>query len=381
MKKWKQISACCLAAVLAVGAPAGSAYAGSPEFARTAEEWARLRDNVMEYDELAGLIHEYNVTVQNNQRDYNENKNKTSDDMAQAYRDAADALRSSMTGEDDPMSLLNDLSAESSARNLEEQADNNVDDSEILKMGYDQIEATLVSGAQANMVAYHQKALELELKKKQKELLDATYNSVLVKQSAGMATQMDVLTAQENMLNAEVAILAAQSDLDNTKQKLCVMLGWKFDASPEIRDIPAADMTRISAMNPAVDLAAALENNYTLRMNRKKFDNSTGTNKKDSLQDTIKDNEQKIGTSLNGAYQSVLEAKNTYDQAAAAFAVESKNMEAADRKMQIGAISRLEYLNQQYTYQEKETNLKIADMKLFQAMESYDWTVKGLAET
>ena len=77
----------------------------------------------------------------------------------------------------------------------------------------------------------------------------------------------------------------------------------------------------------------------------------------------------------------MLEAKNTYDQAAAAFAVESKNMEAADRKMQIGAISRLEYLNQQYTYQEKETNLKIADMKLFQAMETYDWTVKGLADT
>lgn len=76
MKKWKQISACCLAAVLAAAAPTGTAWAGSPEFARSAEEWAKLRDNVMEYDELAGLIHEYNVTVQNNQRDYNEKKNK-----------------------------------------------------------------------------------------------------------------------------------------------------------------------------------------------------------------------------------------------------------------------------------------------------------------
>ena len=67
MKKWKQISACCLAAVLAAAAPTGTAWAGSPEFARSAEEWAKLRDNVMEYDELAGLIHEYNVTVQNKQ--------------------------------------------------------------------------------------------------------------------------------------------------------------------------------------------------------------------------------------------------------------------------------------------------------------------------
>ena len=85
MKKWKQISACCLAAVLAAAAPTGTAWAGSPEFARSAEEWAKLRDNVMEYDELAGLIHEYNVTVQNNQRDYNEKKNKTSDEIVRIH--------------------------------------------------------------------------------------------------------------------------------------------------------------------------------------------------------------------------------------------------------------------------------------------------------
>ena len=56
MKKWKQISACCLAAVLAAAAPTGTAWAGSPEFARSAEEWAKLRDNVMEYDELASCL-------------------------------------------------------------------------------------------------------------------------------------------------------------------------------------------------------------------------------------------------------------------------------------------------------------------------------------
>ena len=33
----------------------------SPEFAYTADKWASLRDNVMEYGELADLIHEYNL--------------------------------------------------------------------------------------------------------------------------------------------------------------------------------------------------------------------------------------------------------------------------------------------------------------------------------
>uniref|UniRef100_UPI000B281B22 hypothetical protein n=1 Tax=Clostridium sp. NkU-1 TaxID=1095009 RepID=UPI000B281B22 len=54
MRKWKHICTYCLAAALTVSGPAATAWAGSPEFARTAEEWARLRDNVMEYDELAG---------------------------------------------------------------------------------------------------------------------------------------------------------------------------------------------------------------------------------------------------------------------------------------------------------------------------------------
>lgn len=379
MKKWKQISACCMAAVLAAAVPAGTAWAGSPEFARSAEEWAKLRDNVMEYDELAGLIHEYNVTVQNNQRDYNDKRNKSSDEIAQDYRDAADAIRSSMSGEDDAGSILSDAMSEAQAQTLEQQADDSVEDSEIFKMTYDQTEKTLVSNAQANMISFHQKVLDLELKQKNRELLAATYDSVSLKMNNGMATQMDLLTAQENLQNADAAILTAQSDLENTRQKLCVMLGWRYDASPEITDIPSADSSRVAAMNPAEDKEKALENNYTLRINRKKLANSSNNSKKESLQMTIDDNVQRIGASVNSAYKNVIQAQTAYQQASVSLDVASKNMEAAERKMSIGTISRLDYLSQQYAYLQAQTAMKNADMDLFQAMESYDWSVNGLA--
>lgn len=379
MKKWKQISACCMAAVLAAAVPAGTAWAGSPEFARSAEEWAKLRDNVMEYDELAGLIHEYNVTVQNNQRDFNEKKNKTSDEIAQDYRDAADAIRSSMSGEDDAGSILSDAMSEAQALTLEQQADDSVEDSEIFKMTYDQTEKTLVSNAQANMISYHQKVLDLELKQKNRELLAATYDSVALKMNNGMATQMDLLTARENLQNADAAILTAQSDLENTRQKLCVMLGWRYDASPEIMGIPSADLNRITAMDPSADKEKALENNYTLRINRKKLANSSSNSKKESLQMTIDDNIQRIGASVDSAYKNVIQAQTAYQQASVALDAASKNMEAAERKMTIGTISRLDYLSQQYAYLQAQTAMKNADMDLFQAMESYDWNVNGLA--
>ena len=379
MKKWKQISACCMAAVLAAAVPTGTAWAGSPEFARSAEEWAKLRDNVMEYDELAGLIHEYNVTVQNNQRDFNEKKNKTSDEIAQDYRDAADAIRSSMSGEDDAGSILSDAMSEAQALTLEQQADDSVEDSEIFKMTYDQTEKTLVSNAQANMISYHQKVLDLELKQKNRELLAATYDSVALKMNNGMATQMDLLTARENLQNAAAAILTAQSDLENTRQKLCVMLGWRYDASPEIMGIPSADLNRITAMDPSADKEKALENNYTLRINRKKLANSSSNSKKESLQMTIDDNIQRIGASVDSAYKNVIQAQTAYQQASVALDAASKNMEAAERKMTIGTISRLDYLSQQYAYLQAQTAMKNADMDLFQAMESYDWNVNGLA--
>ncbi|CUQ10368.1 MULTISPECIES: TolC family protein [Hungatella] len=379
MKKWKQISACCMAAVLAAAVPTGTAWAGSPEFARSAEEWAKLRDNVMEYDELAGLIHEYNVTVQNNQRDFNEKKNKTSDEIAQDYRDAADAIRSSMSGEDDAGSILSDAMSEAQALTLEQQADDSVEDSEIFKMTYDQTEKTLVSNAQANMILYHQKVLDLELKQKNRELLAATYDSVALKMNNGMATQMDLLTARENLQNADAAILTAQSDLENTRQKLCVMLGWRYDASPEIMGIPSADLNRITAMDPSADKEKALENNYTLRINRKKLANSSSNSKKESLQMTIDDNIQRIGASVDSAYKNVIQAQTAYQQASVALDAASKNMEAAERKMTIGTISRLDYLSQQYAYLQAQTAMKNADMDLFQAMESYDWNVNGLA--
>ena len=378
MKKWKQISACCLAAVLAA-APTGTAWAGSPEFARSAEEWAKLRDNVMEYDELAGLIHEYNVTVQNNQRDYNEKKNKTSDEIAQDYRDAADAVRSSMSGDDSPQAIMQDSMAEAQALSLEQQADDNVEDSEIFKMTYDQTEATLVSNAQTNMISYHQKARDLDLKKKNRELLAATYDSVVLKMNHGMATQMEVLTAQENLQNADAAILTAESDLENTRQKLCVMLGWRYDASPEIREIPAVDLNRIQSMDPAADKAKALENNYTLRINKKKLANSSNNSKKESLQMTIDDNIQRIGSSVDSAYKNVIQSQTAYQQAAVSLEVASKNMEAAERKMQIGTLSRLDYLTQQYAYLQAQVAMEDASMALFQAVESYDWNINGLA--
>ena len=70
MSRIRQAAALCLAGAMGISVPM-TALASSPEFARSAEEWSRLQDDVIEYDEVDDLIHEYNATVQSNQYEYN----------------------------------------------------------------------------------------------------------------------------------------------------------------------------------------------------------------------------------------------------------------------------------------------------------------------
>ncbi|GLB30905.1 hypothetical protein LAD12857_28280 [Lacrimispora amygdalina] len=378
MRKWKQIGAFALAAVLTFSGPASTVWAGSPEFSRTSEEWAKLRDNVMEYDELKDLIHEYNVTVQKNQLDISDKKKDdkvTRDQYAQYYRDAAFDARSNVSG-DDPVA---DAQAQVAAAQAEEAADKVTEDITVHQLTYDQQEAGLVASAQSSMISYFQQKLELESAKDSLEYMEAQYQAILVKQSAGMATLSDVLAAKEGVQSTQASIEKLTGSIEETRQKLLVMLGWKYSDTPEIRDIPAVDFEHIAAMNPETDKDAALEKNYTFKINKRKLENAVAELTKETLKRTVLSNEQNIKSEIVKNYQAVQQAKASYEQAKGEFELESKNMETAEHKQQIGTLSRLDYMKQKNVYNTKDNSMKKAQLTLFQAVQTYDNAVNGLA--
>ena len=75
--KHGKIGAGCLAVVLCLGTMPVTAWAGTPEVAYTAEQWASLRDNQLEFTEIADLIHVYNNTVIQNQLEYEDFRGET----------------------------------------------------------------------------------------------------------------------------------------------------------------------------------------------------------------------------------------------------------------------------------------------------------------
>ena len=143
-----------------------NAFAGSPEFAYTQEKWASLRDNVMEYGELADLIHEYNPTVLNNRTEYDDYRGKSSDrfkndyaDMVQELYDASDKMLDNVD-EDMPGyagALAGSVSTRIQAERMQETADAENTDGDVKKLEYDRQEAELVRTAQGKMNQYWQK--------------------------------------------------------------------------------------------------------------------------------------------------------------------------------------------------------------------------------
>ena len=386
MKSLRRVLPSGLAALLIAASPV-TTFGASPEFARTAEEWARLRDNVIEYGELEDLIEEYNTTVQTNQLDLNEFKRKygdTKDDVSQKYRDMAGEIYSSLEypDPDDPtygMVVNSVLMAEIQAKNMEQQADNNLEDSEIVYLNYKSAEKTLVTVAQTNMINYQKDQISLKQAELAKRQAEISLSSARTKAAVGTATRVEVLNAEEAVQNADRSVESARTAINNVRQKLQVMLGWKYSDAPEILEVPVSDIGRIAGMDPQADRQKALENNYTLKVNRKKRSNATADADIEKLDRTIADNEQKIGSSLVTCYQNVQSAKLAYDQAAADLELEKRNLDSTRLQHSQGRASANQLELQELAVQTKELALKLADLNLFQTMETYDWAVKGLA--
>lgn len=380
MRRMSKLKILLLAGVMGMSLPMTSM--ASPEFSRTAGEWSSLRDNVLEYGEIADLIHEYNVTVQNNRYEYNEfikDYGKKKDDVAQAYRDLADDLEAEKSGDDSAMSRVSDLQLDIQAKQLREQADDNLEDSEIHYLSYSQAEDNLVLSAQSKFISYYKNQLELEAAEAQKKTLENTETLTAAKRQAGMATEADILSAQESVLEQEKTISGLKQEIERTRQELIIMLGWKGSDQPEITGLPDNIMAELDSIDLQADQETALEKNYTLRINRKKLENADDADSKAKIKNTISGNERQIEVSVTNAWEGLQTGKLSYEQAVSDAAAEARNMEQAVQKWSAGMITRYDYEQQQAALTKKELAVKTAELNLIDLLETYRWNVNGLA--
>lgn len=406
MKRWKKMIPAALALSLAAAPVTSLADEFVPEPGNRfdSETMMRLRDNVLEYDEIEMLIDEYNTTLKNLRETYQDNRDsyKNVSKLKEQTYESSGALLERANEMSEKASALKDyvgyqgglapdayasmLYASENLSLMAEQTLLSADSlpevtPDMLKVkAVDSARASLIAGSQSAMIGYHQALLQKESLEDSIGLLQMVYESTQLQAqgNVGMATQADVLNARQNLESAQAGLLTIDSALESTRQTLCTMMGWKYSDSPEIREIPAVDLSKIDSMNPDTDLAAAVDNNFTLRYNLLDYENKTdGSVEQQNLSRTIDNEKAEIASSLRNLYNDVIQKRSEYETAVAAYNLEQTKMQSAETKFSVGTIGKIEYRQQQNALKTKEIARKTAELSLFQSMETYNWALKG----
>lgn len=398
MKHAKRIVSLTAAALLAVSAPV-QALAASPEFAYDEATWARLRDNVMEYDELSMLVQEYNPTYLNNLAAYQDGKStddaravqdkqydsaSTLYDSAEALQEQADTLMDSgalmMPGMASAYAsiLAGAAMTEQSALKQEQAADASYRDSEMDALDYRNTQNGLIVQTQSLFASYHQVKQSLATIEKNIELLELSAGATERQKELGMATQVDLLTAQKNLASLQSSYSQTVASLEKIRQNLCLMTGWNYNDQPEIKGMPEADESRIAAMNLEADIQTALTENLSLKSNRIGYKNmADGSADKKNMERTIKNQEETIKANMKNLYNDILQKQTALWLAKATFDTAQTSMSAATTKYELGMMSKAEFLNAEASYLGKQADAENANISLQQAIESYEWALKG----
>lgn len=383
-KRAKRLAGAVLAAGVITAMPFQAFAQRSPEFAYSAEKWATLRDNKLEFDEISDLVHEYNPTVVQNEISYKDYLTKNRDDVAQDYYDKANEIYSNISYPDsDDANYGSGVAAalrnEQQAKSLMEQGDENTDDQATMRLQYDQSEAKLAKQAQGLMITYWTQYYNLDGQKARVEQAKLSYQSEQNRLAAGMSTQSKVLSAKESVSNAEAALVTAESNLASTKESLCLMLGWGYGADVEIAELAEPDQSKIAAIDVNADIQTALENSYAYRLTKKQLTNARTDSVKEKLSETEKNQRETISNSVKSAYDSLLLAQSSYEQAQSALALQEVSMKSADAKLAAGTITKNTYESQKASYTTAQVAAQTQKLSLLQAMVDYDWAVNGLA--
>ena len=383
-KRAKRLAGAVLAAGAITAMPFQAFAQRSPEFAYSAEKWATLRDNKLEFDEISDLVHEYNPTVVQNEISYKDYLTKNRDDVAQDYYDKANEIYSNISYPDsDDANYGSGVAAalrnEQQAKSLMEQGDENTDDQATMRIQYDQAEAKLAKQAQGLMITYWTQYYNLDGQKARVEQAKLSYQSEQNRLAAGMSTQSKVLSAKESVSNAEAALVTAESNLASTKESLCLMLGWGYGADVEIAELAEPDQSKIAAIDVNADIQTALENSYAYRLTKKQLTNARTDSVKEKLTETEKNQRETISNSVKSAYDSLILAQSGYEQAQSALALQEVSMKSADAKLAAGTITKNTYESQKASYTTAQVTAQTQKLSLLQAMNDYDWAVNGLA--
>ena len=364
--------------------------AKSPTFSRTEEEWAKLRDMNLDYEEIDGLVTEYNATVQTNQanmQQFTRDYGRKNSQVSQSYRDMAQKIEDSLTEPDpDSMTYVPMMASIAQSRatisNLKNSADTTLEDYEVQYFTYESARLSLVQNTKALMISYYSKAMSKDALQKAIEVAELNLANAQARLSVGMATNLDVLSAKEAVIKANKELNDQSNAVSADRDKLLIMTGFKTDSQANIGLVPVLseeELQNIDKINVEEDIKKAVEENYALKINKRKLGNAKSDTQIKSLNSTISSGTENIKANVQTLYKNLVNAKDKLNLLKAELELSSKDLETIRQKKNLGMATQLEVANKELENIKKNTEKKQAELALRLALENYNSAVNGLA--
>ena len=364
--------------------------AKSPTFSRTEEEWAKLRDMNLDYEEIDGLVTEYNATVQTNQanmQQFTRDYGRKNSQVSQSYRDMAEKIEDSLTEpEPDSMTYVPMMASIAQSRatinNLKNSADTTLEDYEVQYFTYESARLSLVQNTKALMISYYSKDVSKEALQKAVEVAELNLANAQARVAVGMATNLDVLSAKEAVIKANKTLSDQSNAALADRDKLLIMTGFKTDSQANIGLVPVLseeELQNIDKINVEEDIKKAVEENYALKINKRKLGNAKSDTQIKSLNSTISSGTENIKANVQTLYKNLVNAKDKLNLLKAELELSGKDLETIRQKKNLGMATQLEVANKELENIKKNTEKKQAELALRLALENYNSAVNGLA--
>lgn len=363
----------------------------SYERERSEEDWARLRDNRIEWGEIQDLVREYNPTVSALWLSYREQErnglyNVDYTEALSAIEEQYEAQLSAAgaSGDDNAQNVavtIADMQYQlNTSRTLVDSSAQSTD-SQAARIQVMQSEKTMAESLKKSMITLYRTEAEAKLLEKGIVQQRSGYEQTERRKSVGSATQIDLLTAKENLDNAVLSEKTAKDNLTKLRQLLQVSLGWGYDANPEMDAIPMPSAEELDSLNVDTDTKLALQNSYGIRITERKMAVSETDTQIDQLSLTLENQKQSVRSDMRSRYQAVQQSRNALTQAGLTEENARAAYEKAERSYQVGGISQRELEAAEYARDSAETGRVLAEYSLASAYYDYLAGRDGIAST
>ena len=359
-----------------------SAHQTSVPQARSDEDWGKLKDNVVEWSEIEALVHEFNPTVSDLWVTFNQ------DDKAGKYTTNYESVVSMIddnyessvnSAATEVLEALTELQYATSYEetSLDRQAQSTDRAAALLSIG--KTEKSVTETIRQSIISMYKAELQQQIDQLTAVYDESLYNSALTKLGAGIMTETDVLSAKETMEKARLTLTQDEDNALKSKQLLNINLGYERNSDVMYPEVPMVSEEMFMAINPDQDAETAIANNYAIKINHRKLEVSSAESSKSSLNATIESEQENVRADITGRYNTLKQAKNSYEQAVLSESNTLNEQAKVQRNYVAGNASLRELEKADYQAQTASLSTQLAQYKYASSYYDYTAAVAGLA--